>query len=198
MSDKLPALNNLAVPALTDLMYIVTPGIDPLGSFNITVADLQAFFNADVPLRIFTDVADHGNVLAAETTIETISIPAGTLAATGDFFEYVMEYSLVSLGVSKTIRYKFDSQLLNAAPWNNTLASTQGVQVGRVYRVTDTTCRCYITNTLPFVGQADSFTQFGDITVADMDVNALDFVVTLQGGASNDIVHKASHMYVTR
>jgi hypothetical protein len=198
MSDKLPALNNLAVPALTDLMYIVTPGVDPLGSFNITVSDLQAFLLSGVSTRIFVDVTTQTNVLAVVLTVATVSIPAGTLAATGDFIEFVMEFDVAGAGNSKTINYSFGGQNLNAAPWNNTLSSTQGVQIGRVYRVTDTTCRCYISNTLPFLGQTTPFTQFGDITVADMDVNDLDFVATIQGVASGDISHRVSHLFVNK
>src|SRR6266545_3855030 len=85
---------------------------------------------------------------------------------------------------------------LNVAPWNNTLSSTQLVLVGRVYRLTATTCRCYIQASLPFLGQANPFTQFGDIVVANMDSNTLNFVVTVAAVADNDVVHKVSHMYI--
>jgi hypothetical protein len=198
MSSKLPALGNLAVPALTDQLYIVTPGIDPLGSFNILVSQFRAFLLSGVSTRIFVNVTNQANVNVAVLTVATVSIPAGTLAATGDFIEFVMEFALAGPGNSKTINYSFGGQNLNAAPWNNTLSSTQGIQIGRVYRVTDTTCRAYISNTLPFLAQTTVFTQFGDITVADMDVNALNFVATIQGAASNDITHLVSHLFVNK
>jgi hypothetical protein len=79
MSDKLPALNNLAVPALTDLMYIVTPGIDPLGSFNITVADLQAFLNAVSPSVLEVNTTPVGNAGAGTDPLMSFSVPANTL-----------------------------------------------------------------------------------------------------------------------
>lgn len=152
--------------------------------------------NMAVPQRIFVDVANHPNVGVAETTIVTVTIPALSLRVTGDFLEYVMEADLLNVGNSKTIRYKFDAQDINAAPWNNTLASTQLVQIGRIYRVTATTCRCYIANSLPFLGQANPFTQFGDITVANMNTNPIDFVVTLTGVVTSDITHRVSHLFL--
>lgn len=151
-----------------------------------------------VPKLLGTFVGSNANVGAGETTILTFPFPAGSLKVAGDFFEYVMEFDMVSAGVTKTIKYKFGGQEFNANAWNNTIASTQGVQIGRCYRVTSTTCRCYIANSLPFVGQTTCFTQFGDITVSNMDTNSLDFVVTLQGTNNADITHRVSHLYLNR
>src|SRR5687768_12332962 len=102
-----------------------------------------------VPRLIFDDTTNHANVNAAETLIITVPIAARTLRATGDFLEYIAEFGLQGPGNSKTLRYKFGGQGLNAAPWNNTLSSTQFVQIGRIYRTSPTTCRSYISNTLP-------------------------------------------------
>ena len=150
------------------------------------------------PRLIFTDTVDRANSGAAVTTIITIMIPPGTLKATGDFLEFVGEYVLVSAGITKIITYIFGGVNLNANPWQNTLASTQITLIGRVYRTSPTTTRNYIAASLPFTGQTTSFTQFGDITVASMDTETLTFVVTLQGGASNDVTHKVSHMFAVR
>lgn len=144
---------------------------------------------------IYVDLTNRPNSVATETLIATITIPAGTLKKRGDFIEYVGEYDLASVGVTKTIRYKFDALNINANPWNNTLASTQIVEIGRVYRVTSTTVRSYIACSLPFAGQVDPFTQFGDITVSDMDSNAIDFTVTIQGTNTNDITQRIGHMF---
>jgi len=150
-----------------------------------------------VPRLIFDSVADVSFAAPGPTVFFTIPIPARTLRATGDFLEYVAEYDLLNAGNSKTIAYSFGGQNLNAAPWNNTLASTQMVLIGRVYRSSVTTCRCYIACSLPFLAQANPFTQFGDITVANMDTNSLNFVVTVTAVANGDATHRASHMYVT-
>jgi hypothetical protein len=201
MSGKLTngaVITQIALPVSGDLMYIVRPSDGAGGSHSIEIDDLEAFLLSGVSTRIFVDVTTRTNVLAVVLTVATVSIPAGTLAATGDFIEFVMEFDVAGPGNSKTITYSFGGQNLNAAPWNNTLSSTQGVQIGRVYRVTDTTCRAYISNTLPFLGQTTPFTQFGDITVADMDVNALNFVATIQGTASGDISHRVSHLFVNK
>jgi len=147
------------------------------------------------PRVTFVDTANHANSGVGNTTLETISVPAATLSATGDFLEYVGEFDLAATANSKTITYAFGGQNLNANPWNNTTNGAQMVLIGRVYRTASTTCRCYITATLPFNGQTNPFTQFGDITVSNMDSNALNFVVTAQGGASNDITQRVAHMY---
>jgi hypothetical protein len=151
-----------------------------------------------VPRIIFEDVTDHALVAPGPTTLITVPIPAGSLRITGDFLEYVAEFDLQGAGNSKTITYLFGGQSLNPSQWNNTLGGTQMTLVGRVYRTSATTCRSYIAASLPFLGQADPFTQLGDITVANMNSNALNFVVTAQGVANGDVVHRVSHMYITQ
>jgi len=151
-----------------------------------------------VPRTIFEDVTDHAFVAPGPTTLITVPIPSNTLRANKDFLEYVAEFTLQGVGNSKTITYSFGGQNLNAAPWNNTLSSTQIVLIGRVYRTSATTCRSYIAASLPFLGQANPFTQFGDITVADMGNNSLNFVVSVAAVANDDVIHKVSHMYVTQ
>lgn len=151
-----------------------------------------------VPRIIFEDTTDHAFVAPGPTTLITAPVAAGSLRLTGDFLEYVAEYTLQGVGNSKTITYSFGGVNLNAAPWNNTLSSTQIVLIGRVYRLTATTCRCYIAASLPFLGQSNPFTQFGDITVANMDSNALNFVVSVAAVANDDVIHKVSHMYITQ
>jgi len=149
-----------------------------------------------VPRIIFDDPTDHAFAAPGPTTLVTIPIPAGSLRIAGDFFEYVAEYTLQGVGNSKTITYSFGGVNLNVAPWNNTLSSTQLVLIGRVYRLTSTTCRCYIAASLPFLGQANPFIQFGDITVANMDNNSLNFVVSVAAVANDDVIHKVSHMFI--
>src|SRR6266545_2109887 len=127
-----------------------------------------------VPRIIFDDPTDHAFAALGPPTLITVPIPAGSLRIAGDFLEYVAEYVLQGVGNSKTITYSF----------------------GGVYRLTATTCRCYIQASLPFLGQANPFTQFGDIVVANMDSNTLNFVVTVAAVADNDVVHKVSHMYI--
>lgn len=145
---------------------------------------------------IFVDPENHTNSVAAETTIVTVPIQAGTLKKKGDFLEYVGEFDLASAGVTKTIRYKFDGLNINANPWNNTLASVQIVEIGRIYRLTSTTIRSYIACSLPFAGQVDPFTQFGDVTtVSNMDNDTIDFTVTIQGTNTNDITQRLGHLF---
>lgn len=151
-----------------------------------------------VPRLIFNSETNVSNVNADVTTVATIPIAPGRLPQNGNFLEYVAEFDLTNVGNSKTLTYIFGGQNINANPWNNTLASTQMVQIGRVYRTSAVSCRCYIANSLPFLGQANPFTQFRDIVVANMDLNTLDFVVTIQGAVSGDITHRVSHMYVTK
>ncbi len=151
-----------------------------------------------VPRLIFDSETNVSNINADITTVATIAIAPGRLSANGNFLEYIAEFDLMNVGNSKTLTYIFGGQNLNANPWNNTLASTQMVQIGRVYRTSAVTCRCYISNTLPFLGQANPFTQFRDIVVANMDVNTLNFEVTIQGAVSGDITHRVSHMYAVK
>jgi hypothetical protein len=182
-------LGNLIVRNIGD-------GAGPIASRVESELDSLVAWAKLSPRITFVDVTDHANSGSGVTTIITVSNAAGTLAATGDFLEFVGEYDLVSAGVTKTITYSFGGQNLNANPWNNTLASTQITIIGRVYRVDSTHCRCYIACSLPFAGQTNPFTQFGDITVSNMDSNALDFVVKLQGTSSSDVTHRVSHMAV--
>lgn len=149
-----------------------------------------------VPRLIFEDTTDHAFVAPGPTTLITVPIVAGRLRIAGDFLEYVAEFDLQGVGNSKTITYSFGGVNLNAAPWNNTISSAQMVLIGRVYRLTATTCRCYIAASLPFAAQADPFTQFGDIIVANMDSNTLNFVVSVAAVANNDVIHRVSHMYI--
>ena len=79
MSDKLPALNNLPVPALTDLLYIVTPGIDPLGSFNITLAQIQAFLLSVAPNPLSSNFVLVGTTGAGPDNLMGFSVPGNTL-----------------------------------------------------------------------------------------------------------------------
>ena len=146
------------------------------------------------PRITFVDTADHGNSGGSLTQIISTSIPANTLAATGDFLEYVACMSLANNANNKTVVFRFDSQAPTAADWANTLAGIDLVFTVRIYRTSATTCRCYTSATQPATGGTDSFTSFADITVANMTSNALNFVVSLQATANNDIVHRVSHM----
>ena len=94
MSSKLPALSNLPIPALTDLFYIVTPGIDPLGSFNITYAQLRAALLTTMPEVLEVNVTPVGNVGAGTDNLMSFSVPANTLAQNGDSFSAFMEGTL--------------------------------------------------------------------------------------------------------
>jgi hypothetical protein len=149
-----------------------------------------------VPRIIFEDLTDHAFVAPGPTTLITISIPLGSLRLTGDFLEYVAEFDLAANANSKTIAYAFGGQNINGNPWNNTLGNTQMAIIGRVYRTSPTTCRSYQAASLPFATQTFPFTQFTDITVANMNNNTLNFTVIAQGVASNDIIHRASHMFI--
>lgn len=182
---------------------ITIPGI--LGDGFIRVDENGAVIKYASPITtkgifrmLFVDPTDHGNSGVVATTLISINIPAGTLKLTGDFLEYVAEFVLANNGNSKTINYSFGGASLNTNPWTNTVGNVQMVLIGRIYRTSPTTCRSYQAASLPFLAQTTDFTQFSDITVASMDSTGLVFTVAAQAGASNDIVHKVSHMMVVQ
>jgi hypothetical protein len=183
------------VPGIITFPYLNGDGLIRIDDNGLVTSYMTPGSPASYQSLLYTDVSNRPNSVATETLIATVPIRAGTLRKSGDFLEYVGEYDLASLGVTKTIRYKFDGLDINANPWNNTLASTQIVEIGRIYRVTSTTVRSYIASSLPFVGQPNPFTQFGDITVSNMDSESIDFTVTIQGTNTNDITQRLGHLF---
>ena len=149
-------------------------------------------------LQSFSD--DRPNVSTTGTTIITIAFPATSLKATNDYIEYVAEFAFVSNANTKTVQYSFGGQVVGGISWTNTTSTvTQMVLIGRIYRLTATTFRGYVTCTLPTSGGTLPYTATTtDRTVSNMDTNSLNFVVALQGGASNEIFHKASQIMLVR
>ena len=86
MSDQLPALTNKAIPALTDLLYLVEPGIEPLGSFNILISQIRSFLLSGVgvsqPIDTVTASSAAGGALTPFRTYN-ISLPTN-----GDYFKF--------------------------------------------------------------------------------------------------------------
>lgn len=152
-----------------------------------------------VPKIINTFSDDRPNVGSGGTSIITVSFPAHSLKGAGDLIEYIAEFAFVSNGNSKLVQYSFGGQTLSSADWSNTTSTvTQVLVTGRLYRLTSTTFRGYVTVSLPTTGGSLCFTSTADRTVSDMDSNSLDFVVAIQGGASNEIFHKSSQLSLTR
>lgn len=123
MSDKLPALNNLVTPALTDLLYIVTPGIDPLGSFNITVEDLQAFFLLPAPDPLFSNFVLAGTTGAGPDNLMGFSVPGGTLDVQNAYLKVIAAGQVSAqnggAGDTRTIVWSYggvtiDTRVINA------------------------------------------------------------------------------------
>lgn len=184
-----------AVPGVVTFPYQNGDGLIRVNQDGLITSYISPVSPVSYQSLIFTDPTDHANSGAGETTIITVPIPGGTLKKKGDFLEYVGEFELAGAGISKTIRYKFDGVNINANPWNNTLDNIQMVEIGRIYRLTSTTVRSYVACSVPFLGQTTDFTQYGDITVSDMDSNTLDFVVTVQATNTNDIRQRLGHLF---
>lgn len=182
------ALNQLIINKLGDVGGPSSSRVDEELNRIIAWAKLS-------PRVTFVDTADHGNVLAVPTLVANVSIVAGTLA-NNDFFEYVAEFDLANNANNKLVALRFGGQAVGTIDWNNTFASVGVMFTVRVYRVTATTIRCYSAVSLPNLGGAQPSTSFAARTVANMDSNNLDFQVTLAATATNDIVHRVSHMAI--
>jgi len=107
MSDKLPALTNLAVPALTDLLYIVTPGIDPLGSFNISFAQLRAAILSGVPQTIEVNTTVVNSAGAGPDVLHTFTLPANSLANDNDCIEIWYAGGFAAVNRDKAVQAQF-------------------------------------------------------------------------------------------
>lgn len=150
-----------------------------------------------VPKKIAQLLADAGNVSTNSTLIQTVTIPAGTLK-NGDILWYEGEFVLSATANTKIIQPDFGGQGLSTNDWENTIGNTQLYYQAKIYRSTATTFRSYVAASLPFTSQSIPYTQFVDRTVSSMDTNSLDFTVALQGGATNDIIHRVSSLWLIR
>jgi hypothetical protein len=206
MSDKLPALNNLATPALTDLLYIVTPGIDPLGSFNITVEDLQAFLLAGVPRVIERNFTSTPTSVAGPVVMHTFDVPAGLMQD-----EDILEIEYGGL-VATNANNKFISNTVGG----NTIENASGGSLTgpglfgwkmyvRVIRLSDVLVQCSTDTLMGFLsvstanvvttaglGFASFNRQNASVAVADLDTNNLTLQCLGAGGAAGDVTQNLS------
>jgi len=107
MSAELPALGNLAVPASTDLLYIVTPGIDPLGSFNITYAQLRAAILSGVAQSIEVNTTLINSSGVGPDVLHTFTLPANTLANDEDYIEVWYGGGFAAVNRDKAVQAQF-------------------------------------------------------------------------------------------
>jgi hypothetical protein len=203
MSDKLPALGNLATPALTDLLYIVTPGIDPLGSFNITYAQLRAALLAGVGVAFPSDITPQGNAAGgALTTLQSFVLPAGSLGSNGDFVRFTYSGTFATNDNDKRIQILIDGQVVedfglfdfDAGVWRVTgehvrLTSTSvlagcGGQYGEPLVIDEGV----LTGTPDVINLPRNRT----LAVADLDSNPITLEVVGAAAAANDIIQTLS------
>jgi len=206
MSDKLPALPNLAIPALTDLLYMVTPGVDPLGSFNITFAQLQAALLAGVPRVIERNFDAVPTSAAGPVVMHTFSVDAG-LMQDEDMLE--IEYGGL---VATNANNKFISNTVGG----NTIENASGGSLtgpglfgwkmyARVIRLSDVLVQCSTDTLMGFLsvstanvvttaglGFASFNRQSNAIAVPDMDTNPLVLECLGAGGAAGDVTQNLS------
>ena len=202
MSDKLPALNNLAIPALTDLMYIVTPGIDPLGSFNISFAQLRAAILAGVPDTIEVNTTPTGNVGGGLDPLHSFSLLAGSLANDDDYLEVEYAGSFATNDNDKRIVVSFGGQTIttigtglfdiDAGNWRYEITYT---------RLTSTTVLASLNLAWGFLlrdgggtagGNGLTAAAVAELTVPDLDANATTMLVQAEGTANDDIIQRLS------
>jgi hypothetical protein len=206
MSDKLPDLPNLATPALTDLLYIVTPGIEPLGSFNITVADLLSFFLAGVPRVIERNFTSTPTSAAGPVVMHTFDVPAG-LMQDEDILEIEYGGLIATNANNKFISNKVGGNTIeNASGGNITGPGLFGWKMYvRVIRLSDVLVQVSTDTLMGFVtvttanvvsssglGFASFNRQNAAVAVADLDTNALTLECLGAGGAAGDVTQNLS------
>lgn len=146
---------------------------------------------SEVIFRNSTDISnDPGGV---DDTIFTIPIAAGSISQLNSFLEYCAVFTLAANANTKAIALQFGSQLLSTVSWNNSFNGLQLEIRAKLFRLTATTFRAYVTCSLPSAGNAEPFTSFADRTIVlNMDTDSIDFVVIVFGDAANDITHRMS------
>lgn len=197
MSDKLPALNNLAVPASTDLLYIVTPGIDPLGSFNITFAQLRAALLSGVGVAQPIDTTTYSSAAGGGlTTFATYNI---SLPNDGDYFKFFYGGAYAANTNTKRVVLTVggngyeDTGLID-------IRTLGWIISGIVTRLSDTTVRTVTVfdGGILSINGANAIvaTNIGGrmnqrvaptLTVADLDTNPLTMVTSGAGTAAADV-----------
>ena len=204
MSDQLPNLTNKPIPDLTDLLYLVEPGIEPSGSFNILISQLRAFLLSGVPVAFPPDTSEVGNVGAGLDLLDSFSLPADSLANDEDFLDVWYGGVFANNANAKLIQAEFGG---TAYETGGGLVLTGGASfVGwslniRIIRLSSTSVRVshgYIAHSA-FISVANAPNTFGagsfvvsrssDITgLANLNSNATDMELFGQGTADDDVV----------
>lgn len=197
MSDQLPALPNKAVPDLTDLLYLVEPGIEPLGSFNITYAQLRAALLSGVGVAQSIDTTTYSSAAGGGlTTFATYNI---SLPNDGDYFKFF--YGGAYAANANTKRFTLtvggngyeDTGLID-------VRTLGWIISGIVTRLTDTTVRVVTVfdGGVLVINGANAIvaTNIGgrmnqrvspSLAVADLDTNPLAMVTSGAGTAAADV-----------
>jgi hypothetical protein len=197
MSNKLPNLTNLATPALTDLFYIVTPGIEPLGSFNISFAQLRAELLSGVGIAQPIDTTTYSSAAGgALTTFATYNI---TLPSNGDYFKFFYGGAYAANANTKRVTLTVGGNAYEDTGLID-IRTLGWVLSGVVTRLTDTTVRAVTVfdgGILAIDGaNAIVATNIGgrmnqrvapSLTVADLDTNPLVMVTSGAGTAAADV-----------
>lgn len=215
MSAKLTALTDLSAPALTDEMYIVRPSLGLAGSRSITLANLQTFLFAAVAIAFPTITTTIGNAGAGLDPLHSFSLPAGSLATNGDYL-HVRYGGFFNTGNANTKRVQVsaDSQVaFNSGARVFDIGLARGWRIELDYiRIADTALRvsgfAALGNALTSAGAFDGGNsrfyyqalQPTDLTVSDLDTNAITLLVEGESGgaADNDVVQTFSAFELTQ
>jgi len=200
-SSKLTALSDLAIPALTDEMYIVRPSDGAAGSRSVTLTNLRAFLLGGVRDNIEVNMSTVGNVDAGPDVLHTFTLGAGSLAANEDYLWLRYAGAFAANANTKTLIILFGGQTVsNLAQIQNGGAWVYDI----IYtRVSDTTVRCASQISWGRLRRPSGGALTDDglltgevalITVADLDTTAM--ILEVQGGnagsATDDTVQNLS------
>jgi hypothetical protein len=168
--------------------------IDPSGAVGIGVTTVGAVLGVKAGTStndfapdggLFDQSTSPANSSTGETTLATYSVPANTLATNGDSLYYEIVISYPANANAKTLRIKFGSQTILTATLGTLAGET--IYKGRIIRTAAATQKFWVDGMITTSGGDSTGMDYGS-TLTQTLSNANNFVVTGQGGATNDVV----------
>lgn len=175
--------------------------------------ELTSSFAATVMRRINIDVSIVGNVGAGLDPLHSFSLPANSLATNNDEVQFEGGGTLANNANTKRITFFFDGQLTVDSGLRTVTSAGANIGwkiLGTVVRLTATTVRINATIYLGFMGvdSANTPNGFGaggamqtktfDLTVANLNSNAVVMLFQAEGTANNDVTQNLSQEWLTQ
>jgi len=177
---------NNALNFITNKLVRATIAASGEATFSKTVTASQGSSTYKLGGSITVNTTDVGNVGAGEDDLMTYSVPAGLLAANGDYIEFTMSFDLAANANTKQVKVKFGATTIYAS---GAQAQNDGVITitGQIIRTGAATQRI----TYSVTSNATLFPDYADyVTAGETLSGAITLKATGEATSNDDIIQK--------